>query len=69
MLETTFEYHICGRAGSAAFDLLRSQELKGPGRSKLDQAREEIEALLRNDSTKSYVARKYETTLQNLYNW
>ena len=42
---------------------------KGPGRSKLDQYREEIEALLKNGSTKSYVAKKYGTTLPNLYNW
>jgi len=42
---------------------------KGPGKSKLDVYREEIIALLKNGSTKSYVARKYETTLPNLYNW
>ena len=42
---------------------------KGPGRSKLDQYREEIVALLKNGSTKSYVAKKYGTTLPNLYNW
>jgi DNA invertase Pin-like site-specific DNA recombinase len=42
---------------------------KGPGRSKLDQYHEEIVALLKNGSTKSYVAKKYGTTLPNLYNW
>jgi DNA invertase Pin-like site-specific DNA recombinase len=42
---------------------------KGPGKSKLDAYRKEIVALLKNGSTKSYVARKYETTLPNLYNW
>ena len=42
---------------------------KGPGKSKLNQYREEIEALLKNGSTKSYVAQKYGTTLPNLYNW
>jgi DNA invertase Pin-like site-specific DNA recombinase len=42
---------------------------KGPGKSKLDGYREEIVALLKNGSTKSYVARKYKTTLPNLYNW
>jgi DNA invertase Pin-like site-specific DNA recombinase len=42
---------------------------KGPGKSKLDQYKEEIEALLKNGSTKSYVAKKYGTTLPNLYNW
>jgi len=42
---------------------------KGPGRSKLDKYHEEIVALLKNGSTKSYVAKKYGTTLPNLYNW
>ena len=42
---------------------------KGPGKSKLDKYREEIVALLKNGSTKTYVAKKYETTLPNLYNW
>ena len=42
---------------------------KGPGKSKLDKYREEIEALLKNGSTKTFVAKKYGTTLPNLYNW
>jgi len=42
---------------------------KGPGKSKLDEHREEIVALLRNGSTKAYVARKYGITVPNLYNW
>ena len=42
---------------------------KGPGKSKLDKYREEIIALLKNGSTKVYVARKYGTTQNNLYNW
>lgn len=42
---------------------------KGPGKSKLDPYHEEIVALLKNGSTKSYVAKKYGTTLPNLYNW
>ena len=42
---------------------------KGPGKSKLDKHREEIIALLNNGSTKAYVARKYDTTRVNLYNW
>ena len=41
---------------------------KGPGKSKLDEHHEEIVALLNDGSTKSYVARKYGTTLPNLYN-
>lgn len=42
---------------------------KGPGKSKLDQNREEIIALLKNGSTKTFVARKYGTSVPNLYNW
>ena len=42
---------------------------KGPGKSKLDRYHAEIVALLKNGSTKSYVAKKYGTTLPNLYNW
>ena len=42
---------------------------KGPGKSKLDQHREEIIALLRNGSTKAFVAKRYKTSLPNLWNW
>jgi len=42
---------------------------KGPGKSKLDKYRPEIEALLRNGSTKTFIAKRYDTTLPNLYNW
>ena len=42
---------------------------KGPGKSKLDKYREEIIALLKSGSTKTYLARKYETSLPNFYNW
>ena len=42
---------------------------KGPGKSKLDKYRDEIVALLKNGSTKAFVARKYGTTKPNLYNW
>ena len=42
---------------------------KGPGKSKLDAHRDEIIALLNNGSTKTFVAKKYETSLPNLYNW
>jgi DNA invertase Pin-like site-specific DNA recombinase len=42
---------------------------KGPGKSKLDKYREEIIALLNTGSTKTYLAKKYETSLPNFYNW
>jgi hypothetical protein len=42
---------------------------KGPGRSKLDQHKDEILGLLKNGSTKTFVAKKYQTSLPNFYNW
>lgn len=42
---------------------------KGPGKSKLDQYKPEIEALLKNGSTQAYIAKRYETTTANLCNW
>lgn len=42
---------------------------KGAGKSKLDQHTEEIVALLRNGVPKTKVARKYGTSVVNLYNW
>jgi DNA invertase Pin-like site-specific DNA recombinase len=42
---------------------------KGPGRSKLDQHREEIVSLLKTGSTQTYIAKKYRTSQPNLYNW
>jgi len=42
---------------------------KGPGRSKLDQYRPEIEALLKSGSSKTFIAKRYGTTLPNFYNW
>ncbi|MCP3941657.1 MAG: recombinase family protein [Desulfobacteraceae bacterium] len=42
---------------------------KGPGKSKLDQYRPEIEALLVNGTTQKFVATRYGTTEANLHNW
>ena len=42
---------------------------KGVGKSKLDNYREEIVALLRNGSSKKFVADRYGTSQVNLYNW
>ncbi len=39
---------------------------KGPGKSKLDQYRPEIEALLANGSTQKFIAQRYGTTTTNL---
>ena len=41
----------------------------GPGKSKLDPYRPEIESLLANGSTQKFVAGRYYTTEANLHNW
>ncbi len=42
---------------------------KGIGKSRLDQHRPEIEALLVNGSTQKFIARRYDTTEANLSRW
>jgi DNA invertase Pin-like site-specific DNA recombinase len=42
---------------------------KGIGKSKLDKHRVEIEALLNNGTTKTWIANRYETTIANLSRW
>jgi DNA invertase Pin-like site-specific DNA recombinase len=42
---------------------------RGPGKSKLDQYRPEIEALLKNGSTLRFIAKRYNTSEPNLLNW
>ncbi len=41
----------------------------GPGKSKLDPYRPEIEGLLANGSTQKFIARRYHTTEANLHKW
>lgn len=41
----------------------------GPGKSKLDTFKPEIEALLANGSTQKFIAKRYRTTPSNLSNW
>lgn len=42
---------------------------KGPGKSKLDKFKPEIEALLNNGSTQKFIANRYNTTPANLSLW
>jgi DNA invertase Pin-like site-specific DNA recombinase len=42
---------------------------RGPGKSKPDAFRPEIESLLANGSTQKFVAQRYQTTQANLHNW
>ena len=55
----------CGRCLSADSGL----DPCGPGKSKLDAFRLEIEALLANGSTQKFIAQRYNTTEANLHNW
>jgi DNA invertase Pin-like site-specific DNA recombinase len=42
---------------------------KGSGKSKLDPFKLEIESLLKNGSSKTFIAKRYKTTLPNFYKW
>jgi DNA invertase Pin-like site-specific DNA recombinase len=42
---------------------------KGRGKSKLDKHQDEIVALLNNGSTKTFIAKRYGTSVPNLFNW
>ena len=42
---------------------------KGPGKSKLDQYRPEIEALLKNGSPLNFIAQRYKVGMTTLKNW
>lgn len=42
---------------------------KGPGKSKLDVHKDEIMSLLRNGATKTFIAKKFDCSKPNLYNW
>ncbi|MEA5259154.1 recombinase family protein [Arcicella aquatica] len=42
---------------------------KGAGKSKLDKYKVEIEALMKNGSTKKFIANRYGTSESNLFNW
>ena len=42
---------------------------RGPGKSQLDRYQPEIEALLANGSTQTFIAKRYGTAEGTLYNW
>lgn len=42
---------------------------RGVGKSKLDPFRADIETLLNNGATKTFIAERYQTTPANLHNW
>ncbi|KPA19213.1 resolvase-like protein [Candidatus Magnetomorum sp. HK-1] len=47
----------------------KGKQLGSSGKSRLDNYKPEIEALLNNGSTKTFIAKRYKTTLPNLYKW
>jgi DNA invertase Pin-like site-specific DNA recombinase len=68
------ERDLISQRTTEALRFKREQGLKlgrprGPGKSKLDAFRVEIEALLSNGSTQKFIARRYHTTEANLHNW
>lgn len=47
----------------------KTWETKGAGKSRLDQYRVKIVALLKNGSRKNFIAARYGVTEPTLYNW
>lgn len=66
---TTEALRACRRKAEESGGVFKIGRPKGPGRSKLDAHRVEIEALLNNGSTKRFIAGRYSCTVQNLTNW
>ena len=50
-------------------EALRARRAKGPGKSKLDKHRPEIEALFANGSTQKFIPKRYNSSPANLANW
>lgn len=68
------ERDLISQRTTEALRLRKAQGLKlgrpkGPGKSKLDVFRPEIEGLLANGSTQKFIAKRYHTTEANLHNW
>ena len=58
-----------GKSASSRASGLPVGRPKGPGKSKLDKHRPEIEALLANGSTQKFIAKRYNSSPANLANW
>jgi DNA invertase Pin-like site-specific DNA recombinase len=68
------ERDLISQRTTEALRFRKAQGLKlgrpcGPGKSKLDPYRPEIEGLLTNGATQRFIARRYKTTEANLHNW
>jgi DNA invertase Pin-like site-specific DNA recombinase len=68
------ERELISRRTKEALNALKANNVKlgrprGPGKSKLDAYRPEIEALLLNGSKQKFIANRYKTTESNLSNW
>jgi DNA invertase Pin-like site-specific DNA recombinase len=68
------EHELISQRTTEALRFRKAQGLplgrpRGPGKSKLDPYRPEIEGLLANGSTQRFIAQRYNTTEANLHNW
>lgn len=73
-MASEIERDLISQRTKEALRFRRAQDLKlgrprGPGKSKLDPFKPEIEALLANGSTQRFIARRYKTTEATLHNW
>jgi hypothetical protein len=57
------------REESAVAPVKKTGRPKGTGKSKLDEFQAEIEAMLGNGSTQKSIAKRYNTSQPNLFNW
>ena len=73
-MATEIERDLISKRTKEALQALKASGVKlgrpkGPGKSKLDPCRPEIEALLANGSTQRFIAKRYSTTEANLHHW
>ena len=64
LLNLPYKIHISDR-----YDHMHIIGTTGKGKSKLDVHKDEIVALLRDGVPKKRVAKRYSTSIVNLYNW
>ncbi|OPY14140.1 MAG: DNA-invertase hin [Syntrophus sp. PtaB.Bin001] len=68
------ERELISKRTSEALQIKKSSGVRlgrptGPGKSKLDPYKPEIIALLKNGSSKTFIAKRYGCSLPNLHNW
>ena len=76
-IDTVYKYYDSGPAAGQDFQMLFGVNKKGnllgrpkrSGKSRLDQFQPEIYALLKNGKPKTFIAKRYGTSLSNLNKW